>query len=747
MAPTSTKTNNMSNQQKRKIINYDTGKQRKRPKYTTLPPSVIVVEESNDSVDGLGDVPIPDEPATERRASRVKDSHDLITFELFHPFNKFTSEQKQQTLHVLREWSIGLRDLHFQAAILQSAKSSEEKHPATDAHDTLKNRMKSAIAMSEQLKQLFSEWDNTLLHKAGIQATMEKAMKIKDDRIKIEILLASYPGLDELIDAKDVMEPLLTSYSICNMLDLYTRYHQCMRYSYDLELTESDLENEYYTPIIRSVFAGYCVQFSNKSIALLGNYASADSSVNKKSIIRPDITCMERNSKEQISYFFFAEYGADVSTQSKHKDLDHSIKLARLMLKYNKDVSNVADPTLVFFINAAGMNVSLYCMSLESKETEDDDNISYNYTLLNGMEFDLRKKQDYCELQSVLMQIQAYGEYTRTKINQTSSMQTPPAPLKPKAFSKKSDKSQGSTRFQDEDQHNKRASRKISNNPQLDTSSNTKQQCISALSDATIESESSISDIKDLVRLSTGGRCRLFSGKLNDSEVIVKETTQNSNEVEVLNSVRHPNIIRPVDIMKNGYIIMKPYWDNINDLLALMGKQHLLPSNIVDIRIIQQITIDCLRGLKALHDAGFCHNDIKPSNIVFGEECDDVGTRLLPIKPLLIDFELSEKPSNRHNRCGTVGFKAPESMRDERSDVCSLGITLFNLSGFYTGEKLSETRRYVKSIKNLLNAYYDNTRHMMLLEFTDLILSMTMKLAELRPTVQQCLDHKFCTML
>lgn len=80
------------------------------------------------------------------------------------------------------------------------------------------------------------------------------------------------------------------------------------------------------------------------------------------------------------------------------------------------------------------------------------------------------------------------------------------------------------------------------------------------------------------------------------------------------------------------------------------------------------------RTLRFMHVTGYCHADLKPSNILVTE---DLGIKL-------IDFGLSCKIDSRFQSArGTPDYMAPEQVQhrriDERTDIYNLGATMYRL--------------------------------------------------------------------
>ncbi|NOY81004.1 MAG: protein kinase [Kiritimatiellaeota bacterium] len=161
-----------------------------------------------------------------------------------------------------------------------------------------------------------------------------------------------------------------------------------------------------------------------------------------------------------------------------------------------------------------------------------------------------------------------------------------------------------------------------------------------------------------------------------------------SREAEVLNKVRHPNIVRIYECsidpnQQLPYILME----------YVPGRSlawHMAEGNLTlkeRVRIIQQMA----DALAAVHAYGILHRDVKPSNILLTEDgqakLGDFGIARFGESSLTMTGEL----------LGTPAYMAPERLEnreiDHRSDLFSLGVVAFELlSGIrpFRGDTLAE---------------------------------------------------------
>ncbi len=163
------------------------------------------------------------------------------------------------------------------------------------------------------------------------------------------------------------------------------------------------------------------------------------------------------------------------------------------------------------------------------------------------------------------------------------------------------------------------------------------------------------------------------------------------NEAATLSHLHHPNIVTLYD-----------YWEEEDKLYLFLeyveGKPldeyiHTVSGPIPDAKAVPLFS-KILEAVAYAHDQHVIHRDIKPSNIIINNS----GS------PKILDFGIAklighgvDTMTKTGTRMGTVLYMSPEQVRgeslDKRSDVYSLGVTLFQmLTGHspYEGDNLSE---------------------------------------------------------
>lgn len=152
-----------------------------------------------------------------------------------------------------------------------------------------------------------------------------------------------------------------------------------------------------------------------------------------------------------------------------------------------------------------------------------------------------------------------------------------------------------------------------------------------------------------------------------------------SNEIAILKTVDHPNIIKLFDCYydNNFYYMVEEYCSG-GDLFDYIQKIKNFSEKIAA-TIFNQL----LSAINHLHKKNIVHRDIKPENIVFIPLEEKKNNNDIFIK--LIDFGTSvsiKNKSNLHEELGTIYYIAPEVFKNnynEKADIWSCGIILYTM--------------------------------------------------------------------
>ncbi len=188
-----------------------------------------------------------------------------------------------------------------------------------------------------------------------------------------------------------------------------------------------------------------------------------------------------------------------------------------------------------------------------------------------------------------------------------------------------------------------------------------------------------------LEKTGTGGMSVVYRAKdhkLNRTvaiKVLKQEFSDNANfvskfrvEAQAAAGLMHPNIVNVYDVgeEKGMYYIVMEYVDGITLKKYIEKKSRLTTKEAISIAI--QVSM----GLQAAHANHVIHRDVKPQNIMISRDG----------KVKVTDFGIAKAATSNtitSNVMGSVHYTSPEQARggysDERSDVYSLGISLFEM--------------------------------------------------------------------
>lgn len=188
-----------------------------------------------------------------------------------------------------------------------------------------------------------------------------------------------------------------------------------------------------------------------------------------------------------------------------------------------------------------------------------------------------------------------------------------------------------------------------------------------------------------LEKIGTGGMSDVYKAKCHKLnrfvavKVLKQEFSENANfvskfrvEAQAAAGLMHPNIVNVYDVgEENGiYYIVMELVEGITLKKYIEKKARLSYKEAVSIAI--QVSM----GIEAAHNNHIIHRDIKPQNIIISKDG----------KVKVTDFGIAKAASSNtitSNVMGSVHYTSPEQARggysDEKSDIYSLGVTLFEM--------------------------------------------------------------------
>ena len=246
--------------------------------------------------------------------------------------------------------------------------------------------------------------------------------------------------------------------------------------------------------------------------------------------------------------------------------------------------------------------------------------------------------------------------------------------------------------------------------------------------------DSKISDFEKVKELGKGSFGSVFLVRRKEDHKIYalksvylqklnKKEQQNSvNEVRILASVNHPNVIGYKeafwDEKDNSLNIVMEYADD-GDLQTKINKMRKERLRFEE-NLIWSYSIQMIEGLKALHDKNIMHRDLKSANIFLVKDKYQCKIGDMNVSKVIKEKELL-------TQTGTPYYASPEVWRDEpysyKSDLWSIGCVIYELCNLrppFKGKDLDELFMNVCKGKpeRIYNTYSDDLWKMiqMLLE-------------------------------
>lgn len=188
-----------------------------------------------------------------------------------------------------------------------------------------------------------------------------------------------------------------------------------------------------------------------------------------------------------------------------------------------------------------------------------------------------------------------------------------------------------------------------------------------------------------LEKIGTGGMSDVYKAKdhkLNRFvavKVLKQEFGENANfvskfriEAQAAAGLMHPNIVNVYDVGEESgihYIVMEL-------VEGITLKKYIEKKARLSVKEAVSIAIQVSMGIEAAHNNHIIHRDIKPQNIIISKEG----------KVKVTDFGIAKAATSNtitSNVMGSVHYTSPEQARggysDEKSDIYSLGVTMFEM--------------------------------------------------------------------
>ncbi|HMB69265.1 MAG TPA: HEAT repeat domain-containing protein, partial [bacterium] len=170
---------------------------------------------------------------------------------------------------------------------------------------------------------------------------------------------------------------------------------------------------------------------------------------------------------------------------------------------------------------------------------------------------------------------------------------------------------------------------------------------------------------------------KILSPHLTEDENMAERFVR---ELKLARRVAHKNVIRIHDLLQIGRskAISMEYFasEDLGDLLD--REERLAPER--GATLAKQICA----GLGAAHDAGVIHRDVKPANVLVGE---DDSVKLVDFGLASVGREMENRLTRTGHLVGTPHYMAPELIRGENvgagADIYSFGVMMYEM---FTGQ-------------------------------------------------------------
>ncbi|KAG5715310.1 Serine/threonine-protein kinase srk1 [Termitomyces sp. T112] len=251
----------------------------------------------------------------------------------------------------------------------------------------------------------------------------------------------------------------------------------------------------------------------------------------------------------------------------------------------------------------------------------------------------------------------------------------------------------------------------------------------------------------------------------------VTERSNIMKEVQIMRGTNHPSIVKLFSFSESPehYFLVLELMEG-GELFHQIVKLTYFSENLS-----RHVILQVAQGIRYLHEeCGVVHRDIKPENLLFeripiiptehpierrpyDEEKEDEGQFIPGVggggigRVKIADFGLSKVVWNEETMtpCGTVGYTAPEIVKDERYsksvDMWALGCVLYTLlcgfPPFYDESINVLTEKVARGYYTFLSPWWDDISH----SAKDLVTHLLCVDPAQRYSIDEFLNHPWCT--
>ena len=243
-----------------------------------------------------------------------------------------------------------------------------------------------------------------------------------------------------------------------------------------------------------------------------------------------------------------------------------------------------------------------------------------------------------------------------------------------------------------------------------------------------------------IVHLATkiGKTKSLVAVKIVDrSQLPAEDEASLLQEVEILRSIKHPNIISIFDFFpeKDQFYVVLEYAEG-GELF-----DRIVEKTFYNEKEARSLSTILLKTIKFCHDKSIVHRDLKPENLLLASKTEDITIKIA-------DFGFAVKSKTDKSlttQCGTPGYVAPEILLSKpygrAVDMWSIGVIIFILLGGYPPFSDNNQSKLYKKIKAGQFEFHKDYWDAISNEAKDLITKLLTVDPEARYSADQALTH------